>query len=164
MLMSNVSIYLLIVECNFSFFPQNLTFLNTFLVFLMIAIRFDLSRYIWWLLYNNKNFCKLRSRCYRLRRKREWYKKLQDFVLNMDTLRRTAKHNCTVLPTSVFRYHFLRKNQNVTISCCKFQMECKVNETATSTKCLSRRLPTNEGLNKNNLVNCYRKKEDCEVT
>ena len=40
----NVSIYLLIVECNLFPFPQNLKFLNTFLVFLTILIRFDLPR------------------------------------------------------------------------------------------------------------------------
>ena len=42
--MSNIAIHLLIVECNFSLFPQNLKFLDTFLVFLIIPIRFDLPK------------------------------------------------------------------------------------------------------------------------
>ena len=43
--MSNGSIHLSIVECNFFLFPQNLKFLNTFLVFLITPIRFDLLRF-----------------------------------------------------------------------------------------------------------------------
>ena len=63
--MSNVSIHLPIVECNFLLFSQNLKFLNTFLVFLIITIRFDLprsgdsyittKRIIWWH-FISKNF------------------------------------------------------------------------------------------------------------
>ena len=46
----NVSIYLLIVFL----FPQNLQFLNTFVVFLIMPIRFDLPRCGDSCIYNNE--------------------------------------------------------------------------------------------------------------